>query len=109
MQINRELTPQERAQSLVAQAAAAISADAEVQAPQPEPQVSEAVVKPRPISLIDMAQANHANLMELGRMIQAQSQVLEAVAQAVGEIHAALYQSQFSNPEANSQQFDSEF
>ena len=108
MQINRELTPQERVQALVAQAAATAPTP-EAPAPEPQPQVSEASVKARPISLIDMAQANHANLMELGRMVQAQSQVIEAIAQAVGEIHAALYQSQFGNPEPNNQQFDSEF
>ena len=97
-----ELTPQQRVQALISQAAATQGTPA----PAPEPQ--PVALAPRPISLLDMANANHANLMELGRMVQAQSQVLEAVAQAVGEIHAALYQSQFSNPEQNSQQSNSD-
>ena len=110
MQLKHELTPQERVQALIAQAAATVAPDQQVHAPEPEPepQSSEAIVK-RPISLIEMAQANHANLMELGRMVQAQSQVLEAVAQAVGEIHAALYQTQYVQETTNPQQFDSEF
>ena len=70
MQLKQELTPQERVQALIAQASATVAPDQQVRAPEPEPQTSEAIVK-RPISLVDMAQANHANLMELGRMVLA--------------------------------------
>jgi hypothetical protein len=104
MQINRELTPQERVQALIAQAAATQAPEAPEPAPEPQ--------APQPVSLVQMAQANHANLMELGRMVQVQSQVIEAIAEAVGEIHRALYQpapTQRIDPELHPQQFDSDF
>ena len=107
MQLNREITPQERVKALIAQASATAPEAPLPQAPQPEAPAAEPA--PRPVSLIDLAEANHANQMELGRMIQAQSQVIEAIAQAVGEIHAALYQTRYTEQAPNPQQFDSDF